>query len=255
MGDRYWEVDAVRGIALVGMIVYHFLACMVIFHMIVEDEEFLSYYGTINIASASFVLIAGVALILRHARKKGRTTKEYYRSIVIKALFLFVVAIGITIATWIGAALFLHNDVYVKFGFLHMLSISMLLCLPFLQFGKWNILPGIIVVLIGIFVIPEITAPEWLYPLGIHGADFMNTTQDYFPLFPWFGVLLIGIALGDLFYPNGIRSFRFPEAGRIGKFFARMGNGKVTLAVYLAHIPVIFAILWIVSAVTGIGYL
>ncbi|HJJ96890.1 MAG TPA: heparan-alpha-glucosaminide N-acetyltransferase domain-containing protein [Methanocorpusculum sp.] len=44
MGERYWEVDAVRGIALVGMIVYHFLACMVIFHMIIEDEEFLSYY-------------------------------------------------------------------------------------------------------------------------------------------------------------------------------------------------------------------
>ncbi|HJJ96052.1 MAG TPA: heparan-alpha-glucosaminide N-acetyltransferase domain-containing protein, partial [Methanocorpusculum sp.] len=114
---------------------------------------------------------------------------------------------------WGAAALLLHNDVYVKFGFLHMLSVSMLLCLPFLRFGKWNILPGIIVVLLGIFVIPEITAPEWLYPLGIHGADFLDTTQDYFPLFPWFGVLLIGIALGDIFYPNGIRvsGFRMRE--------------------------------------------
>lgn len=44
MGERYWEVDAVRGIALVDMIVYHFLACMEIFHMIIEDEEFLSYF-------------------------------------------------------------------------------------------------------------------------------------------------------------------------------------------------------------------
>ena len=76
MGERYWEVDAIRGIALIGMIVYHLLACMVIFHMIVEDAEFLTYYGTINIASASFVLIAGVALILRHARKKGEQPKS-----------------------------------------------------------------------------------------------------------------------------------------------------------------------------------
>lgn len=255
MGERYWEVDAVRGIALIGMIVYHFLACMVIFHMIVEDEEFLTYYGTINVASASFVLIAGVALILRHARRKGRTNREYYRSIVVKAVFLFVVAIGITIATWIGAMWLLDNEVFVKFGFLHMLSVSMLLCLPLLRFGKWNILPGVLVILIGIFVMPEITAPEWLYPLGIHGADFLSTTQDYFPLLPWFGVLLVGIALGDLFYPNGIRSFRFPAAGPAGKFLARIGNGKVTLAVYLIHIPVIFAILWVVSTVTGFGYL
>ena len=102
MGERYWEVDAIRGIALIGMIVYHLLACMVIFHMIVEDEEFLTYYGTINIASASFVLIAGVALILRHARKKERTTQEYYRSILIKALFLFIFAIGVTIVPKFG---------------------------------------------------------------------------------------------------------------------------------------------------------
>ncbi|HJK37191.1 MAG TPA: DUF1624 domain-containing protein, partial [Methanocorpusculum sp.] len=63
------------------------------------------------------------------------------------------------------------------------------------------------------------------------------------------------IALGDIFYPNGIRSFRFPNAGKVGKFFSRIGNGKVTLAVYLAHIPVIFVVLWIVSQITGIGYI
>lgn len=255
MGERYWEVDAIRGIALIGMIVYHFLACMVIFHMIVEDKEFLSYYGTINIASASFVLIAGVALILLHARKKGRTTQEYYRSIIAKALFLFVIALGITVATWFGAAVFLHNEVFVKFGFLHMLSVSMLLCLPFLRLGKWNFIPGLLIVLLGIFVIPGFTSPEWLFPLGIHGTEFMAATQDYFPLFPWFGVLLIGTVLGAVFYPDGVRSFWFPEPGRFGKFFARIGNGRITLAVYLVHIPVIFVILWLVSAITDVGYL
>ncbi len=255
MGERYWEVDTIRGLALVGMIVYHFLACMVMYHMIVEDETFLSYYGTVHVASASFILIAGVALILRHARRKGRTTREYYRSIAVKALFLFGIGMLITFVSWIGATLFLHSDAFIKFGFMHMLGISMLLCIPFLRFGKWNFLPGILIVLLGIFVIPQFTEPGWLYPLGIHGADFMAYTQDYFPLFPWFGVLLIGIGLGAVFYPNGIRGFRLPEPGPLGRFFARIGNGRVTLAVYLVHIPVIFAILWIVSVVTGIGYL
>ena len=75
------------------------------------------------------------------------------------------------------------------------------------------------------------------------------------PLCGWFGVMLIGIGLGAVFYPNGIRGFRLPEPGPLGRFFARIGNGRVTLAVYLVHIPVIFAISWIVSFVTGIGYL
>jgi uncharacterized membrane protein len=33
MGERYWEVDAVRGLSLVGMILFHIISLMVIFHM------------------------------------------------------------------------------------------------------------------------------------------------------------------------------------------------------------------------------
>lgn len=159
-----------------------------------------------------FVLIAGVALILRHGREKGRTTEGYYKSIVKKALFLLAIALALTFFSWFGAHVFLGSDAFVKFGFLHMLSISMLLCLPFLQFGKWNILPGVLIVLAGLLVIPQFTEPGWLYPIGIHGADFLSSTQDYFPLFPWFGVLLIGVALGAVLYPNGVRGFHLREA-------------------------------------------
>ena len=163
-------MDTLWGLALVGMIVYHFLACMVMYHMIVEDETFLSYYGTVHVASASFILIAGVALILRHARRKGRTTREYYRSIAVKALFLFGIGMLITFVSWIGATLFLHSDAFIRFGFMHMLGISMLLCIPFLRFGKWNFLPGILIVLLGIFVIPQFTEQGWLYPLEMGRA-------------------------------------------------------------------------------------
>ncbi len=43
---RYWEIDAIRGIAILGMLFYHLLACLVLFHIIVEDPNFLSYYNT-----------------------------------------------------------------------------------------------------------------------------------------------------------------------------------------------------------------
>ena len=255
MGERYWEVDAIRGLALVGMIVYHWFACMVMFHMIVEDEQFLSVYGTVHIASASFILIAGTALVLRYERMKGKTTQEYYFSIVKRALQLFAIAMVITVASFIGAKLFMQSDAFIKFGFLHMLSISMLLSIPFLRFGKWNILPGLIVILLGLFVIPQFTDPGWLYPMGIHGADFMDFTQDYFPIFPWFGVMLFGIGVGAVAYPEGKRRFSIRNPGALGKFFARIGHGNVTLMVYLIHIPIIFVLLWLISLVTGIGYL
>lgn len=257
MGERYWEVDAIRGLALFGMIIYHWFASMVMFHMIVEDDTFFRYYNTIHIATSVFILVAGIALILRHERvmSKGKTTKDYYLSIVRRAMQLFIIAMVITVSSFIGARLFMGSEAFIKFGFLHMLSISMLLAIPFLRFGRWNFIPGFLIVALGVFVIPKITAPEWLFPLGIHGADFMELTQDYFPLLPWFGVLLIGIALGTILYPEGKRRFKIPDAGPVGKFFAKIGHGNVTLIVYLVHIPIIFIILWVISLITGIGYL
>ena len=253
--DRYWEVDAIRGIAILGMLFYHLLACLVMFHIITEDPRFLAYYNTYMFGSGIFVLIAGMAMILRHERMRGRTTKEYYGALVIKALFLLALGFCITIASWIGASVFLGSEAFIKFGFLHMLGVSMLLAIPLLRYGKWNIIIGMIIIAIGAFIFPYINDPSWLYPLGIHAEDFMMYTQDYFPLFPWFGVLLLGFGLGNVFYPHGIRGFSIREPGPVGIGLAKLGNGMVTLFIYLVHVPVIFVILWIISSLTGIGYL
>ena len=253
--ERYWEIDAIRGFAILGMLFYHLLACFVLFHLIVEDARFFSYYNTYILGSGIFVLLAGIAMILRHERMRGKTTKEYYRALVIKALFLLAIGFCITIGSWIGASVFLDSEAFIKFGFLHMLGVSMLLAIPLLRYGKWNIIIGIIIIAIGAFIFPYINDPSWLYPLGIHAEDFLMYTQDYFPLFPWFGVLLLGVGLGTVFYPHGIRGFSMREPGKIGVVLSKLGNGAVTLFIYLVHVPVFFVILWIFSALTGIGYL
>lgn len=32
--ERYWEIDAIRGLALFGMLYFHFLAILVMFHIL-----------------------------------------------------------------------------------------------------------------------------------------------------------------------------------------------------------------------------
>ncbi len=253
--ERYWEIDAIRGIAILGMLFYHLLACLVVFHIVVEDPRFLSNYNSYMFGSGIFILLAGIAMILRHERMRGKTTREYYSALVIKALFLLAIGFCITIGSWIGASIFLGSEAFIKFGFLHMLGVSMLLAIPLLRYGKWNIIIGVIIIAIGAFICPYINDPSCLYPLGIHAEDFMIYTQDYFPLFPWFGVLLFGVGLGNVFYPHGIRFFALRGPGMIGVVLAKLGNGAVTLFIYLVHVPVFFVILWIISSLTGIGYL
>ena len=235
-GERYWEIDAIRGIAILGMIFYN---CYV--------------FGT-----AIFVILAGIAMILRHERmqRAGKTDREYYVTLVNRSLLLFGIAMLITLVTWIAYRVFLDSNDAIVFGFLHMLSISMLIAVPLLRFKKWNLLFGLAIMGIGTLLIPHFTTPEWLFPIGIHSAEFLAHTPDYFPLFPWTGVLLLGVGLGNVFYPNGIRGFTLKYVpGKILQAMAKLGHGTVTLFIYIIHMPIIFVILWIFGAITGIGYL
>ncbi len=257
-GERYWEIDAIRGFAILGMLFFHSLAMLMAFHIIEETPEFMQYYNLYVFGTAVFVLLAGVSMILRHERmqKKGLTDREYYVTLVNRAILLFGIAMLITVATWIGDAIFFKWDACIKFGFIHMLAVSMLIAVPLLRFRKWNILFGVIIIAIGAFIIPHFTSPPWLFPLGIHGPDFLAHTQDYFPLFPWAGVLFLGVGLGNIFYPNGVRGFTLKyKPGHILQWLAKIGQGSVTLFIYLVHVPVLFVIVWIFSVITGIGYI
>lgn len=257
-GERYWEIDAIRGIAILGMIFFHTLAAMVMFHIIEETETFLKFYNCYVFGTAIFVILAGAAMILRHERmhKKGATDRDYYVTLVNRSLLLFGIAMLITVVTWIAYQVFLDTNGCIIFGFLHMLSISMLIAIPLLRFKKWNLLFGLAIMAVGVFLIPNFTSPEWLFPLGIHSAEFLNYTPDYFPLFPWTGVLLLGVGLGNVFYPNGIRGFPLKyHPGKILQAMAKLGHGTVTLFIYITHMPVIYVALWIFGSLTGIGYL
>jgi len=263
-GERYWEIDAMRGAAILGMLVFHFLAALVTFGLIQETETFLKYYNTYIFGTGVFVILAGIAMVLRHERMrvKGKTNRDYYKALVGRALLLFVIAMMITLVTWIFGILAtsvfgmnsMENQPFIKFGFLHMLAISMLIAIPLLRFQKWNLVFGLILLAIGIFLIPNFTSPEWLFPLGIHSPEFLSTTQDYFPLLPWAGILLIGVGLGNVFYPNGIRGFKLNyKPKKVIQFLSKIGNGTVTLIIYLVHMPVIYVILWIFVNLCGFG--
>jgi uncharacterized membrane protein len=76
--------------------------------------------------------------------------------------------------------------------------------------------------------------------LGLKPANFYSF--DYFPLLPWFGLLLIGIFLGNIFYPNGKRNFKiFIPEGKVANIITFLG--KNSLLIYFIHQPIIFFVL------------
>ena len=163
------------------------------------------------------------------------TLKFIYRGAGIFSLGLLV-----TVATW-----FYLQEGFIVFGILHLIGVSVMLSPLFFRFSKYNIALGMAFIVIGI-LITTVTGPVWLLPLGIHPQGFQSV--DYEPLFPWTGVVLIGMGLGTCLYPGGIRRFSLV---RIPSFFIQPLSflGRHSLIVYLVHQPLIILLL---AAVFGI---
>ena len=118
-----------------------------------------------------------------------------------------------------------------------------ILAIPFLKFRRTNLVLGVAVILFGVCLQKLSFGFPWLLWLGFIPSGFY--TFDYFPIFPWFGIFLIGIFFCNLLYANGKRTFRIPDlsGNRIIKFLSLLG--RKSLYIYLLHQPIIFAFLYI----------
>ena len=67
-------------------------------------------------------------------------------------------------------------------------------------------------------------------------------TEDYVPLLPWFGVVLVGIGIG-----NWLTQRRLTAMQRMSRDSPRwlIWLGRHSLLVYMVHQPIMIAALWL----------
>lgn len=168
--------------------------------------------------------MSGISLFIDFAKRGGK---------------VFFFGMCATVATW----LFL-GDGFIVFGILHLIGFAIVVAPFFLRFGRWNIIPGLLIILASL-PLGRIVGPYWLVWLGIHPSSFYSV--DYVPVIPWLGVVLIGMAIGFFLYPGGKRRFKIalPETKALD-FVCVMGRNS--LAIYLIHQPVIVAVLLVMAS-------
>jgi uncharacterized membrane protein len=237
---RFPEIDIVRGIAILMMILFHTIFDLSFFG-IAAINVVTGFWRYFTLTTASlFLCIVGISLVVSHARS---ATKLEGFALAKKYLFrgagIFALGLMVTVATW----WYLHEG-FVIFGILHLIGVSVMLSPLFFRFGKYNILIGLLFIAGGA-VINTIQAPIWLLPLGAYPPSFASV--DYTPIIPWFGVVLGGIGIGEFLYAGGVRRFTMPGVPElIAGPFAFLG--RHSLVIYLVHQPVIIILL---GAMTG----
>ena len=234
--SRIWELDALRGVCILCVIVVHFLFDLSFFGgldlTLPAWYVFLQEYG-----GAIFVVLSGVCVTLG--------SKSVRRGLIVFSCGMLITAVtyGMYRLGMSGA------DVVVKFGVLHLLGVCMLVYPAFKKLPPAALaLLGLAIAITGYAIRGIIVPQRWLFPLGLTYEGF--TSSDYFPLFPQLGYFLIGAAIGKTAYreKKTLLPGSFQKTG-IARFFCWCG--RQSLFIYLLHQPIVYGLLELVLLLRG----
>ncbi|MCO4316484.1 DUF1624 domain-containing protein [Phyllobacterium sp. 21LDTY02-6] len=235
---RLTRLDLLRGLALIAMAIYH----------TGWDLEFFGYMepGTTGhggwklfarCIASSFLFLVGFSLVLAH----GNGIR--WRSYGIRLAQIIAAALAITAATY-----FFTPESFVFFGILHQIAIATILGLAFIR------LPVIVIVLCAaatiaapLYLASPVFDAAWYWPLGL--SQTAVRSNDYVPIFPWFGAVLAGIATARLMRQYGVMAALagpiLPHAAERPLQFI----GRHSLAFYLIHQPVLISCVFLLSQI------
>jgi uncharacterized membrane protein len=178
--------------------------------------------------------LVGVSLVL--ADRAGQAPARFWRRVGEVAACAALVS---------AASYFVFPQSFIYFGVLHCIVVATLGARPLVR-RPWAALAlGGAMVAAGSFVAaPLFDAPALAF-IGLRTTKPL--TEDYVPLLPWAGITLLGLALAarSLTPRNAAALARLDPPRALGWM------GRHSLAIYMAHQPLLLGLLWLVNRTLG----
>lgn len=242
---RIHMLDEIRGFAIICMIVHHtFLDVGDVLGLEWGYEAFDRLCVVQPLFWSAFIIISGVCSRLsRNTIKRG--------------FLVLLCSVAVTVVTAVIMPLFGFGGAEIYFGILHCLGLCMIITgilMPVIKKVNYKIAAVVCAVLFAVSYNTEsghilfglIDLPQSLYttnilaPLGFHNSLFYSA--DYFPLIPWIFMFLFGAFSARPVLDGKLSECMYKKRSRFLSFV-----GKNSLWIYLAHQPVIYAVMMIVS--------
>ena len=228
---RIAGVDALRGGALILMFAYHFSFDLRYYRVIAADFEHDPFWlGFRAIIVASFMALVGLSLVL--ADRAGATLAHFWKRIGVIAACAIAASVGSYV---------LFPRTFITFGILHCIAVASILAWPLVRHPRAALVVGIAAIAAGLAYsnpLFDLRALSW-----IGFTTHKPSTEDFVLLFPWAGVVLVGISAGRWLERSSFRPLA--PLSRAPRWLGFLG--RHSLVVYMIHQPILMAALWIVA--------
>ncbi len=233
---RLPEIDFARGMAVIFMVLFNWSFTLSFLNVYTLPGGFFYWWLFPRIIGGTFIFLAGLSLILSYNRVKTLEKRKIWAKLISRGFKICLIAIGITAATIIS-----YPQYTIYFGILHLIGLSIVLSVIFLKFNLNKLFLGVPIFISGFFLQSLTFDTPFFLLFGLAPHNFQ--TFDYWPLFPWFGLFLMGMCTGDFYSKKKSldkkRILNFPLLKQICFL------GKKSLVIYLVHQPVLLALLYI----------
>jgi uncharacterized membrane protein len=229
-GDRFDRLDALRGVAIVWMAIFHFCFDLNYYGFFTPKYQFTvdPLWTTQRTCIVTlFLFCAGLSQAV--ALRQGQTSARFWRR--------WAQIAGCAVLVSIGSAVMFPKS-WISFGVLHGIAVMLLLVRLAAPLGRWLWLVGLVAIVLPLLWRHEVFNGPWLRWVGL--VTKKPVTEDYVPVLPWLGLLLWGLAAGReaLARAPGLLQGGLPPAARPLAVL-----GRWSLSFYMLHQPILIGAL------------
>ena len=228
--QRHDRLDALRGLAIVWMALFHFGFDLNHFGMLSPKQNFYTdpfWTQQRTVIVSLFLFTAGRAQAV--ALDAGQGWPRFWRR------WAQIAACAVLVSA--GSALMFPNS-WISFGILHGIALMLIGARLAAPLGLWLWPLGLVLVLLPQWLHHPFFDTRWTNWVGL--VTRKPVAEDFAPLLPWLGVMLWGLAAGQtlLARQRGLLTGSVPAAAR-----PLAALGRWSLAFYMLHQPLLIGAL------------
>lgn len=179
---RFDRVDALRGMALLWMAVFHFCFDLASFRLMDADfyrDPFWTWQRTLILST--FLVCAGAGQAI--ATHRGQTWPRFWR----RWAQIAACAVLVSLGSW-----WMYPRSFISFGVLHGMAVMLVIARCSAPAGKWLWPLGALAIALPFFVQSPFFDSRWTNWVGL--VTHKPITEDFVPILPWLGVMWWGLA-------------------------------------------------------------